>query len=263
MCQNLGIATSILSVIPFGGVVFKGAEGARLARQCNEYGKSIRDAQPQQYGFFATLPNLINTELALQEIRYALDECKADGVALWPFYGEGNHDLGHRDLQLIWEELNRRHAVVFVHPIREYDTTRAAIDLIMTDTIRKYPNCKIILPCGGGCLPYLAARPAVILADLKLSSLTRGEFLECARTFYFDTALTDGQFALSLLRQFAKPDRILFGSDFPLPPTASIKYFADSQNIAELNQDEKENFAWKNAMKLFPRLRSLCENEEE
>jgi len=80
---------------------------------------------------------------------------QADGVALWPFYGEGDHDLGHRDLQLIWEELNRRHAVVFVHPIREYDTTRAAIDLIMTDTIRKYPNCKV------SCLAVEAASPTL------------------------------------------------------------------------------------------------------
>jgi len=227
-------------VASFGAVPFKGAEGARLARQCNEYGKSIRDTQPHQYGFFATLPNLIDTELAFQEIRYALDECKADGVALWPYYGDGNHGLGHRDLQPIWEELNRQHTVVFVHPIRDYDTTRAAIDLIVNDTIRKYSNCNVILPNGGGCLPYLATRPAVILADLKLSSLTKVEFLESARMFYFDTALTDGQFALSLLRQFAKPDHILFGSGFPIPTTASIKFFAESQDIAELSQDEKQ-----------------------
>jgi len=71
------------------GVVFKGAEGARLARQCNEYGKSIRDAQPQAIWVLRNTADLINTELAIQEIRYALDECKADGVALWPFYEKG------------------------------------------------------------------------------------------------------------------------------------------------------------------------------
>nr|QPI71216.1 Decarboxylase [Ovatospora brasiliensis] len=87
-----------------------------LARQINEQAAAIRDAHPSRFGFFATLPilNSDDISLAVEEARYALDTLHADGVTLFTSY-HGRY-LGHADFTPLWEELNRRAAVVFVHP---------------------------------------------------------------------------------------------------------------------------------------------------
>lgn len=257
-----------------GAGVIKGVKSARLARDCNEFGKSLRDKKPQNYGFFAALPDILDTKAALEEIRYAFDELKADGVTLFTRYGDGNYYLGHPDIQPIWEELNRRAAVVFVHPTHPVDTnlvnktlpqpmidyphetTRTAVDLITTDAVRKFNKCKIILSHGGGNLPYLARRPAVMLKDLGLSDMTHDHFMENASMFYYDLALTDSTFALPLLRKFAHPSHILFGSDFPYAPEATVKRFSIELSDATLSEEYGEQISRTNALKLFPRLSS-------
>ncbi|OGM45328.1 hypothetical protein ABOM_005618 [Aspergillus bombycis] len=275
LCNDCGIETAILSVTAPGAGILKGAESARLARECNEFGKALKDEFPQKYGFFAALPDILDTHAALEEIRYALDELQADGVTLFTRYGDANYYLGHPDIRPIWEELDRRAAVVFVHPTHAVDTnlvnrmlpqpfidyphetTRTAVDLITTDTVRTYNNCKIILSHGGGTLPYLALRPAIALKDTRLSGMTREHFLENARMFYYDLALTDATFALPLLQKFASPDHILYGSDFPYAPTTSIKFFSKDLAEANISEEAADKMNYGNALKLFPRLRTV------
>ncbi|KAB8263067.1 hypothetical protein BDV32DRAFT_136141 [Aspergillus pseudonomiae] len=247
--QALEKTGAILSMTAPGTGFLKGAESAHIARECNEFGKSLRDKHPKNHGFFATLPDILDTEATLKEIQCAFDNLQADGFTLFTRYGNGNYYLGHPAIQPIWQELNRRAAVVFNHPTLPVDTnlvnkmpphfmidyphetTGTAVDLITTDTLRKYSNCKIILSHGGGSLPWLARRPAIMLKDLNLSTMTPEHFIENARIFYHDLALTDSLFALPLLQRFAPSDHILFGSDFPYAPRD-------------------------NALKLFPRLSS-------
>ncbi|RMZ85156.1 hypothetical protein DV738_g208, partial [Chaetothyriales sp. CBS 135597] len=221
------------------------------------------------------VPDIVdNTDAALEEIRYALDELHADGVTLFTRYGDGNYYLGHPKIRPIWEELDRRGAVVFVHPTHPVDTnlvskilpqpmidyphetTRTAVDLITTDSLRKFQRCKIILSHGGGNLPYLARRPAIMLNDLGLTDMTPEHFIENARLFYYDLALVDSTFALPLLLKFALPDHILFGSDFPYAPEATVREFSREVGEAELSKQEHEKINRGNALKLFPRLSS-------
>ncbi|KNG83317.1 2-amino-3-carboxymuconate-6-semialdehyde decarboxylase [Aspergillus nomiae NRRL 13137] len=243
LCDDCGIETAILSVTAPGAGIVKGAKSAQVARECNEFGKTLRDKYPKKYGFFAALPDVLDTQAALEEIRYALDELQADGVTLFTRYGDANYYLGHPDIQPIWEELDRRAAVVFIHPTHAVDTnlinkmlpqpfidyphetTRTAVDLITTDT------------------------------DCRLSSMTREHFLENARMFYYDLALTDANFALPLLQKFASPDHILYGSDFPYAPTTSIKFFSKDLAEADISDEAAEKINYGNALNLFPRLR--------
>lgn len=272
LCNECDIDTAILSVTAPGVGILKGAEASQLARECNEHGKALRDEYPKKYGFFAALPDILDTQAALEEIRYALDELQTDGVTLFTRYGDGNYYLGHPDIRPIWEELDRRSAVVFVHPTHAVDTnlvnkmlpqpfidyphetTRTAVDLITTDTVRKYSNCKIILSHAGGTLPYLAVRPAVAGKDSGLCNMTPEHFLENARMFYYDLALTDSTFALPLLRKFALPDHILYGSDFPYAPVPSIKFFSEGLAQAKDSGSDTDKIKHGNALKLFPRL---------
>jgi predicted TIM-barrel fold metal-dependent hydrolase len=96
---------------------------------------------------------------------------KADGVTLFTRYGDGNYYLGHEKFKPIWDELDKRAAVVFIHPTHPVDitpvnkllaqpiidypheTTRTAVDLIVSDTIRTHRNVKIILSHAGGTHP--------------------------------------------------------------------------------------------------------------
>jgi 6-methylsalicylate decarboxylase len=230
------------------------------------------------YGFFASLPSLFDTEACLAEIAYAFDTLRADGITLLTRYGDANAYLGHQAFTPVWEELNRRKAVVFIHPTHAADkrlvnknmpmplfdypheTGRTAMDMILSGTTRRYTDCKIILSHAGGTLPWLAFRTAGLLpfASALHSNvgLSDDEILEEARRFYFDTALSGHHFMQDAISKFAKKGHILFGSDFPNAPDGTIKWNTDRLDafVAEI-PGERTSVYNEAALALFPRLR--------
>ncbi len=165
---------------------------ATLARKLNDYAAALRDEDHAHFGFFASLPDVLNTSYAIAEIEYALDTLQADGVALFTRYGSGNTYLGHSDLDPIWKELDKRGATVFVHPTHPanpepinpylplplvdfpHETTRAAMDMITSRTLKRYPNVKIILSHAGGTLPFLVSRVLSVHEILGACSIVAG-----------------------------------------------------------------------------------------
>jgi hypothetical protein len=91
-------------------------EGARaLARRYNDYGFDFRQSNLSRPGFFGAAPSLdIDLEGAIAKLKYALDEKHVDGSTLLASYCLKY--LGHLDFKPLWAELNKRNAVVFVHP---------------------------------------------------------------------------------------------------------------------------------------------------
>jgi hypothetical protein len=109
-----GVATAFLSItVP--GVWFDDEDAATiaLARACNEYGAKLAGDGSRRFGTFAILP-LPHVDASLREIDYALDTLKADGIGLFTSYGD--KWLGDPVFAPVMDELNRRKAVVFVHP---------------------------------------------------------------------------------------------------------------------------------------------------
>jgi len=105
-----GVAASILSCTSPGVWFGKPEETRGLAREMNEFGaKAVLDHKGR-LGLFAVLP-LPNIEDSLREIEYAFDTLKADGVGLLTSYG--NHWLGDGTFRPVFDELNRRRAVVY------------------------------------------------------------------------------------------------------------------------------------------------------
>lgn len=270
--DKFGISTTILSLTAPGACILQDPQAsANLARQANEFCAKLRDERPNQYGFFAALPNLLDEELTLNEIAYAYDVLKADGVVLFTRYGKGNHYLGHPDFKSIWAELNRRSAVILVHPTHPVDTaqvsglpqpvirypfetTQTAIDMLLNKTVRNNPNCKIILSHAGGTLPYLIGRPTSVINKTKEDA---DAFWEDARSFYYDTAVAGTDNVLCILEKFAKPGHILYGSDTPYANNDIVNFhtsrqdayrFHDPALAAQVNRE--------NALALFPRLKS-------
>lgn len=276
----MGAKFAILSVTaPGPSIENDTATAARLARACNEYSAGLRDQNPSTYGFFASLPSLLDTEATLTELAYALDVLGADGVTLFTRYGPDNHYLGHADLAPIWAELNRRKAVVFIHPTHPVDTNlvnkalpqpmfdyphetgRAAMDLIIGNTLRSSPRCKIILSHAGGTLPYLIYRVAGMLPHTPMTiGKTTEEILEEARGFYFDTAISSSPPTLDALFTFAKPGHVLFGTDFPNAPTEGIDYCTKQLESYEMESKQRGEVYSEAALELFPRLKALLAN---
>ncbi|KAK7743311.1 hypothetical protein SLS62_010683 [Diatrype stigma] len=267
-----GIGTCIFSLTAPGPDVVEGEAAVRLARQTNEYLASLRDQDPARYGFFAAVPSLTtNITAALAEITYALDELKADGVTLMTRYGEGNQYLGDASFVPVWDLLDAKGAVVFVHPTHSagggtinphlpqpivdypHETTRAAMDMIMSDTLRAHPRCRVILSHAGGTLPWLAKRAAYGLDHTKLIPKSTTDFLADVRSFYYDLALSSTAEVITLLRQFTDPDHILYGSDYPYAPTGMISAFVADLDKAPLDPDTEHAIDRGNALKLFPR----------
>ena len=109
-----GIGTAVLSLSP-PGLHHLGLEQVRrLARTVNEHAATLRSTLPTRYGHFAAVP-MPDVDGTLAEIDYALDQLRADGIQLMTSYGE--RYPGHPDFAPVMDELNRRKALVFVHPL--------------------------------------------------------------------------------------------------------------------------------------------------
>ncbi|KAF2171462.1 hypothetical protein M409DRAFT_18579 [Zasmidium cellare ATCC 36951] len=277
LCARIGVQTAILSpTAPFPDNFKTAAEQASFARRLNEYSARIRDEDPEHYGFFAAVPSPRFGEECLGEIGFALGEF-ADGVVLLSRYDPDLMYLGHKDFVPVWEELNRREAVVFVHPTHGTDTRlvnpslpqpmwdyphetgRTAIDLITSNTLRHHASsCKIILSHAGGTLPMLLGRAAGMQRFTDFGGAhkkTREEIYEEAGWFYYDTALSSDPGQLAALQAVAGRDHILFGSDFPNCPEEAIVFFTQQlEGSAVLSEEHREGIDGGAGRKLFPRL---------
>lgn len=274
--DKVGTKTAIVSVTAPGPVIESDLKvAAKLARACNDAGAAVRDSNPSRFGFFACLPSLLDTEACIDELAYAMDELKADGVVVYTRYGEDNHYLGHEAFEPIWKELNRRKAVVFIHPTHAVDTHlvnakmpqplfdyphetgRTAMDMIISGTLKKYASdCKIILSHAGGTLPYLVYRAAGLLANAPFTNgKSVEEMIAEASSFYFDTAISANEVTLSALFKLAKPGHVMFGSDFPNAPSKSIEYFTRNLDEFHMEADMRRSVEYEAALELFPRLR--------
>jgi predicted TIM-barrel fold metal-dependent hydrolase len=185
MMDRQGIATAVLSVSS-PGVHFGNDDAARrLARSLNEFGARTVQDHSGRFGTFASLP-LPNIDATLEEIRYALDVLKVDGFVILTNFG-GIY-LGDLKFDPIFDELNRRNAIVFIHPTSPacwehialgfprpmiefpFDTTRAVTNLVVSGTLERCPNVRIIVPHAGGTLPFLARRIDGMVSRLSLAA---------------------------------------------------------------------------------------------
>ena len=107
-----GIETAYLS-ISSPGVLLDGSDAADLARSVNDTAAELIDRHPGRFGAFAALP-LPDIDAGIAEIARALDDLHLDGVGLLTHHGDVY--LGDPRLDVVFDELNRRAATVFVHP---------------------------------------------------------------------------------------------------------------------------------------------------
>jgi aminocarboxymuconate-semialdehyde decarboxylase len=269
--DQAGIDVAITSISTPGVHVGDDARARSLARRCNELSAELMRARPSRLGGFAALP-LPDVDGALEELAYALDVLKLDGVVL--FSNSNGVYLGDKSFEPVFAELERRKAVVFVHPTASpdaskanlglpdtlidftADTTRAVAQMHYSNRFARTPNVKYIFSHAGGTVPYVAGRWAVVDAmNVIPGAEERGTAADTLRRLYWDTAISFGDPILRMLRDIVGLDQVLFGSDFPyMPRDLAVGAVQKLEQTAALTADERTKVLSGNALKLFPRL---------
>ena len=276
-----GTAVAILSITTPGFYFGAVNELRKVIRDSNEYAAKLRSDHPGRFGSFAALP-ITDTEGALHEIEYALDTLKADGIGLFSNYGD--IWLGDEKFAPIYEELNRRKAVVYVHPIEanccrnivkdvadtvvEYgaDTTRTIASLIFSGTTTRFPDMTWIFSHAGGMMPFVIERfasgtqveivPGIVTkgqGNAPPAKVPKGVLYEL-RKMYYDTAQATNPVAMGALRKVVPVSQIVYGTDYWYRSAAETakglttnKVFSD----AELRAINREN-----VLRILPRYRT-------
>jgi predicted TIM-barrel fold metal-dependent hydrolase len=263
-----GIATAITSIsepgIYFGDKTFR----RDLARRCNEFSAQLIREYPQRFGAFAILP-LPDIDAALRELEYAMDTLKLDGVVLLSSV-DGRYP-GDALFDELFTELNRRSAVVFLHPTVPainselrldlpafliefvFDTTRAVTNLIYSDTLERCPDIRFIVAHAGGTVPFLAYR--ISMGQIMLTGAPQGA-LTYLKRLYYDTALSVNPIALRSLQELVDAAHILFGSDNPFAPEVLLFLSMQGlQNFDGFDEQARKAIERENALALFPRFK--------
>ena len=254
------------------GVHFGDDAAARtLARRVNEYLADIKRDRPDRFGAFAALP-LPDVEGSLEQIEYAFDVLELDGVSI--FTNAGGRYLGDSRFDPVLAELQRRGAVVFVHPtaspdpiahtlglpdtLLDYpvDTSRAIAKLHYSNTFARTPDVKYVFVHAGGTIPFLASRFAIVdEMDVIPGAPERGAFADILPRLYWDTASAFSDPVLHLLRSVTGLGNVVFGTDYPYPRDAiSIGGLRQLQNTSELDPGERRAVLGGSAARLIPRL---------
>ncbi len=198
-----GVQVAVTSITTPGLWFGDPAAARKLARLCNDYGAKLVSDYPKRFGMFVNLP-LPDVDASLQEVAYGLDVLKADGVVLFTSYGD--KWLGDPAFDPLFEELNRRKTLIYVHPTTatcctnvlkcindsaiEYgtDTTRAIAQMIFTGRSVRFADTRMIWSHGGGTMPFLIVRFTRGARAPQVAKLIPQGFLHEARRFYYDTA---------------------------------------------------------------------------
>ena len=261
-----GVAYSITSILNPGPWYGKVEEASRtLARECNDYAAKLRSDHPNRFGVFAAIAPL-DTEGSLKEIEYAYGTLKAEGIALWTSY-DGKY-LGHEDFVPVLEELNRRKAVVYVHPTPaqccsrvigavppsaiEYatDTSRTVASLIFEKprSAFKFPEIRWIWSHSGGTIPFLTSRYVRLAWERKMKEDVNQVF----RSHYYEVAQGNTPGQLAALMKMVPISQVMFGSDYPF---RDAKEAVDGLIAYQFSAADQRAIDNGNALKMFPNIK--------
>ncbi len=266
--DKAGVATAMVSPTApaawFGDV----QEARRVAREMNEFATAkMAGTYRGRFGVFATLP-MPDVEGTLKEIEYAYDTLKVDGVSFMTSYD--NRWLGDKAFDPVFDELNRRNAVVYTHPLEasccknpltgvsaqtlEYptDTTRIIMNLIVSNTATRCPNIRFIFSHAGGTIVSIAQR--FLGNQVTAEGLTKtpepNSRLHHVRRFYYDTAGSANPIQIQALKLLVPASQVVFGTDFPF---GNVTNTANGVQTSGLSAAELEGVFRENAARFLPR----------
>jgi len=274
-----------MASIPIHGFYSVGPELAiEMAHQCNQYLATILEEYPKRFGAFASLP-LPDVHAAIAEAVFALDKLKLDGVLM--LSNVSGKYLGEAENQELFIELDKRNAIVFVHPgdplnnsipssilfpiDTALETVRAVMSLLYGGIFERFPNVIFIFAHCGGITPFLADRivrgknwskgeggadPGRLSYEMDEAQKTR--LLELLKRQYYDSMTANAGTGLRTLQDFAGSSHIVLGTDHAILP-AKFHPIKMRELVNYKGFDRKSCFDVErdNALRLFPRLEEI------
>ena len=270
--DEAGVRISVLTMAAPQPSFGDAAENAAVIRRVNETAAALKLEHPGRFLFCAALPQA-DMKAAIAEIEYAFDILHADGVKLAT--NVGGQYLGSPELDPLMEELDKRKAVVILHPHRpepisqavmnqtplamqEYlsETTRTICNMISRNVLARYPNIKLVVPHCGAYLPLALPRMKALAPVMKANGLVGDiDFDANLRGLYYDLAGAPLPDTLRSLLTITTPDHLLYGSDFPYAAPQALsaglkRLTATLDDMPEL-APFKEEILSGNALRLF------------
>ena len=268
--DKAGIKTAILSLPSTAGLWFNAGNesAAQMVRICNDFAADMVRDYPGRFGLFAPL-SMMDTDTTLKEIAYVFDTLKADGINLQSNYGD--KWLGHETYTPVFDELNRRKAVVYVHPLVAsccanisvgafpavievpHDTTRTVTSLLLSGGFARWRDIRWLFSHAGGTVPMMAGRINAFYANSPKRPEFAPDGIEAElRKLYYDTANATFGPNMTALLKLVPVSQVTYGTDYP--------YFAMNQTeglkqLGLSDADMKAIYSG-NAARLVPRLKA-------
>jgi 6-methylsalicylate decarboxylase len=258
-----GIGAAVTSVSAPGVWFNDAALATRLSRSCNEFAARMVADHPQRFGFFATLP-LPNVNASLVELGHSVETLKCDGVGLMTNYGD--RYLGDPGFSPVFDDINRRGLVVYVHPNScscnldvlpgipdamiefPHSTTRTIVSLLASDAFARWPDIRFIFSHAGGTIPFLAGRITRVGA-----SIGKPGWVDHLQKLYYDTAGSVNAASIGTLLRLVTSRQVVFGSDYPFNTAPAVAAAIGGLRALGLSDDELRDIDGANARRLFPR----------
>ena len=206
-------------------------EGLRRSRILNAGLERIVREHPDRVAALGGVP-LQDPEAAAEELRALMGRGTLTGVEVAA--SVNGSFLGEDAFEPFWAAAEETGAVVFIHPTTRgfpapvfeqhylwnavgnpLETTVTAAHLVMTGTMERHPDLKVVLSHGGGAILALRGRLAHAHSfQPQARSRLRESPRESLRRFHYDTVTHD----VALLRALVETvgaDHVLLGSDHP------------------------------------------------
>jgi predicted TIM-barrel fold metal-dependent hydrolase len=179
--------------------------------------------------------------------------------------------LGEAQFTPVFEELDRRNAVVHIHPAESFeprplkqlpaatldfpfDTTRAVTSLLFNGVFSQFRGIRFIFSHAGGTVPFLAERIARLERRPEFNQhVPNGAIAELKR-LYFDMALSANRYAFSALLELVGPEQILFASDYPFAPEDTMNATVKGLLSLGLSESDLRAIEHENVLALMPGL---------
>ena len=268
--DKTGIAKAVIS--PPTGFAERTEPGQRstLIRRINDYGAELVRDHPGRYAQLVYLP-LPDVDAALKEIAHGFDDLHVVGAGFATSYGDKY--ASDAAFAPVFEELNRRKAVAYFHPLAAacctrifpalpleanlveipYDTARTVMGFLLTGGFRRYPDVKFVFSHSGGAVPMFAGRFKRLTQATDLSKVAPDGIEAEFRKLYYETANASSPPTMAALLKFAPLSQIMFGSDHP--------YVSDADKLTDLracglSQAQMNAILYENAERLVPALKA-------
>ncbi len=271
-----GIGSAISSISTSVEVANDQTATVNLARACNDYAAELSQDHKGRFGMFAALP-MCSMDAAIREVDYALDTLASDGIVLMTNYNDKH--LGDAAFDPLLAHLNRRKAIVFVHPTTcsctpghpdmplpmlefPFDTTRTIVSLLYAEAFTKYKDIQFIFCHGGGTIPFLVYRIDMMLqAKAAAVGFAAPDVKTALGGLYYELATSVSAPVVQALLDLVPIERLLLGTDYPFVAPWRIEALMAGFEGLGLSGDELEKIEFGNARTLFPRFRAEPERQ--